>query len=319
MVLNKIKRCKKDRAGIFQHICPINNDILMKLIDKFKIYLDMIKFEHSIFALPFAYLGAFLSQMKVPNLVTIFWITLAMVGARSFAMSLNRLIDIEIDRRNPRTSERALPKRLLSIPDVMLFTLFSLGLFLLAVYNLAPLCRYLWPFVIIPFVIYPYTKRVTCLSHFVLGFCLGLAPIGAWIAITNTISLEPFLIGAAVLLWVAGFDIIYSIMDMNFDRQHGLFSIPARFGIKKSLTLTKLLHITSIVIFILLGIRLNLGIFYFVGVVAAAILLAYENSLIKPDDLSRLNIAFFTMNGIISVLMFCFVAIDLIFGRVKLG
>jgi len=282
---------------------------------KVKIYLEMIKFQHSIFALPFAYFGAFLSQMKVPSFITIFWITLAMVGARSFAMSLNRLIDIETDRRNPRTAERALPKRLLSVSNVILFSIISLGFFLLAVYNLAPICRYLWPIVVIPFVIYPYTKRFTWLSHFILGFCLGLAPIGAWIAVTNTFSLEPFLIGSAVILWVAGFDIFYAIQDIDFDCRHKLYSIPARFGIKTSLTLTKLLHITSITILIWLGIRLDLGLFYFIGVVVTAILLAYENSLIKANDLSRLNLAFFTMNGVISMVMFCFVAIEVVFGR----
>ena len=284
---------------------------------KVKIYLEMIKFQHSIFALPFAYLGAFLSQMKVPSFITIFWITIAMVGARSFAMAMNRLIDAEIDRRNPRTADRALPKKLISIPNVILFTIISLGLFLLAVYNLAPICRYLWPFIVIPFVVYPYTKRVTWLSHFVLGICLGLAPVGAWIAVTNTFSLEPFLIGSAVILWVAGFDIFYAIQDIDFDCRHKLYSIPARFCIKTSLTLTKLLHITSITILIWLGIRLDLGLFYFIGVVVAAILLAYENSLIKANDLSRLNQAFFTMNGVISVVMFCFVAFEVILGKVK--
>jgi 4-hydroxybenzoate polyprenyltransferase len=284
-------------------------------LSKIKIYLEMIKFQHSIFALPFAYLGAFLSQKSVPGFGTLFWITLAMVGARSFAMTANRLIDMEIDRRNPRTAERALPRGLLSVSNVILFSIISLVFFLLAVYNLAPICRYLWPIVVIPFVIYPYTKRVTWLSHFVLGLCLGLAPVGAWIAVTNTFSLEPFLIGAAVLLWVAGFDIFYAIQDMDFDLQHRLYSIPARFGIRASLALTKLLHFTSIAILVWLGVRLNLGLFYFAGVTVAAILLAYENSLIKPNDLSRLNVAFFTMNGIISVVMFCFVAIDVIFGE----
>lgn len=281
-------------------------------LNKIKVFLEMIKFQHSIFALPFAYLGAFLSQMRVPGLVTLLWITLAMVGARSFAMSLNRLIDIEIDRRNPRTAERALPKKLLSISNVILFTLLSLAIFLLAVYNLAPICRYLWPFVIIPFVVYPYTKRVTWLSHFVLGLCLGLAPVGAWIAVTNTVSLDPLLIGGAVLLWVAGFDIIYAIMDIDFDRRYGLFSIPAKFGVKRSLALTKLLHTASIAIFTWIGIRLGLGLLYFIGIAVTAILLTYENSLIKPNDLSRLNLAFFTMNGVVSVVMFCFVAFEVI-------
>jgi len=284
---------------------------------KVKIYLEMIKFEHSIFALPFAYIGAFLSQKRMPDLMTLLWITVAMVSARSLAMALNRWIDMEIDRRNPRTAERALPKGLISVPKTVFFSLSSLGIFLLAVYNLAPVCRYLWPFVVIPFVIYPYTKRFTWLSHFVLGLCLGLAPVGAWIAVTNTYSLEPFLFGGAVLLWVAGFDVLYAIQDIDFDRRHGLFSIPARFGINKSLVLTRLLHTFSMALFILSGSRLHLGIFYFVGVVIAAILLAYENSLIKPNDLSKLNVAFFTMNGIISVIMFCFVAIEVIFGGTK--
>jgi 4-hydroxybenzoate polyprenyltransferase len=275
----------------------------------------MIKFEHSIFALPFAYLGAFLAQRRVPDIIVLLWITIAMVGARSFGMALNRLIDIEIDRRNPRTAERALPKGLLSVRNVVIFSFVSLSVFLLAVYNLSPVCRYLWPMVVIPFVVYPYTKRFTWLSHFVLGLCLGLAPIGAWIAVTNTLSLEPVLIGGAVLLWVAGFDILYAIQDIDFDKRHGLFSIPARFGIENSLMFTRLLHAASIGLFILSGSRLHLGVFYFAGVAIAAVLLAYENSLLKPNDLSKLNIAFFTMNGVISIIMFCFVVIEVISGR----
>ena len=282
---------------------------------KIKIYFEMIKFEHSIFALPFAYLGAFLAERRVPDPIILLWITIAMVGARSFAMAVNRLIDIEIDRRNPRTADRALPKGLISIRKTILFSLVSLAFFLLAVYNLAPICRYLWPLVVVPFVIYPYTKRFTWLSHFVLGLCLGLAPIGAWIAVTNTYTLDPFLYGLAVLLWVAGFDILYAIQDIDFDVKHGLFSIPARFGIRSSLALTKLLHTVSIGLFVLSGIRLHLGMFYFAGVIIAAALLAYENSLIRQNDLSKLNLAFFTMNGVISVIMFCFVVIEVIFGR----
>lgn len=283
-------------------------------LNKIRVYLDMIKFQHSIFALPFAYFGAFLAQMRIPDLKTLFWITLAMVGARSFAMALNRLIDMEIDLRNPRTNDRALPKGHLSVTNVVFFSIVSLSVFLLAVYNLAPICRYLWPFVVTPFILYPYTKRVTWLSHFILGLCLGMAPIGAWIAITNGFSLEPFLIGGAVLLWVSGFDIFYAIQDIDFDRQHGLFSIPAIFGIKTSLILTKILHANSIAILIWIGIRLDLGLFYYIGITITAILLMYENSIIKPTDLSRLNHAFFTMNGIISVLLFFFVAFEVIVG-----
>lgn len=286
--------------------------------NKIGTYLEMIKFQHSIFALPFAYLGAFLAQMRVPDFLTLLWITLAMVGARSFAMAMNRLIDREIDRWNPRTAERALPKGLLPIPSVIIFSLISLTVFLVAVYNLAPVCRYLWPFVVIPFVIYPYTKRFTWLSHFILGLCLGLAPVGAWIAVTNSVSIEPFLLGAAVLCWVAGFDIFYAIQDMNFDQKYRLYSIPANFGIRTSLVLTKLLHSTAISFLVWTGIRLDLGIFYFIGVFIAGVLLAYENSIIKPNDLSKLNMAFFTMNGVISVLMFCFVAMEVIFRRTNI-
>jgi 4-hydroxybenzoate polyprenyltransferase len=282
-------------------------------------YLEMIKFQHSIFALPFAYLGAFLAEMRIPSLPALLWITLAMVGARSFAMAINRLIDREIDRRNPRTSERALPKGLIQSSNVLIFSLVSLALFLVAVYNLAPLCRYLWPLVVIPFVIYPYTKRFTWLSHFVLGLCLGLAPVGAWIAVTDSISIEPFLLGAAVLCWVAGFDIFYAIQDIDFDREHSLHSIPANFGIRPSLGLTKLLHFTAVVLLAWTGLRLNLGIIYFIGVLITGILLAYENSIIKPNDISRLNVAFFTMNGVISVLMFFFVAIEVIWRRTNSG
>lgn len=287
--------------------------------NKIGTYLEMIKFQHSIFALPFAYLGAFLAEIRIPSFLTLLWITLAMVGARSFAMAMNRLIDREIDRRNPRTSERALPKGLLPIPSVIVFSLISLTVFLIAVYNLAPVCRYLWPFVVIPFVIYPYTKRFTWLSHFILGLCLGLAPVGAWIAVTNSVSIEPFLLGAAVLCWVAGFDIFYAIQDMDFDRKHRLYSIPANFGIKTSLTVTKLLHFTAISFLVCTGLRLDLGVFYFIGVFIAGVLLAYENSIIKPNDLSKLNMAFFTMNGVISVLMFLFVAIDIVFRRTGIG
>ncbi|MDI6891528.1 MAG: UbiA-like polyprenyltransferase [Actinomycetota bacterium] len=279
------------------------------------IYLEMIKFEHSVFALPFAYFGAFLSQMKPPVLAVLFWITLAMVGARSFAMSLNRLIDKEIDRRNPRTAERALPKGLLSVFDVSIFAVASLALFLIAVYNLAPICRYLWPFFVAPFVVYPYTKRFTWLSHFILGACLGLAPIGAWAAIANSLDWRPLVIGATVVLWTAGFDVIYATQDVEIDRREGLFSIPAQFGIGKALLLAKVLHALSVLILIFLGISFNLGFFYFTGVFVAAALLAYENSLVKPDDLSRLNLAFFTMNGVISLVLFLFVALEIVFSR----
>ncbi len=283
------------------------------VLSKIATYLEMIKFQHSIFALPFAYLGAFLAEKRVPSLAALFWITVAMVGARSFAMAVNRIIDKEIDRRNPRTANRALPKGQLSVSGVLVFSLASLVVFLIAVFHLAPLCRYLWPFVVIPFVIYPYTKRFTWLSHFLLGACLGLAPVGAWVAITNTLAVEPLLLGAAVMCWVAGFDIFYAIQDVDFDRAHGLRSIPAAFGIRISLVFTKTLHFFVIVLLAWVGLRLDLGFIYFTGVFIAGVLLIYENSIVKADDVSRLNVAFFTMNGVISVVMFLFVAGEILF------
>lgn len=283
---------------------------------KVRIYLEMIKFEHSIFALPFAYMGAILAHLKLPPWPDLFWITVAMVGARSLAMSLNRLIDKEIDARNPRTKNRALPQRVLSEKDVILFSLLALGIFILAVYQLASLTRLLWPLVVIPFVVYPYTKRFAWTSHFLLGACLGLAPIGAWIAITNSLALIPILIGLAVTLWVAGFDIIYACQDVKIDRREKLSSIPACFSIKTALYTTKILHLLSITLFIFIGYLSHLGIIYYAGVALVAGLLAYENYLVKPDDLSRLNVAFFNMNGIISVTLFAFTFLDLFLKKV---
>lgn len=273
----------------------------------------MIKFEHTVFALPFAYMSAFLAVEGMPLFRDFFWITVAMVGARTLAMSLNRLIDREIDARNPRTSKRALPRGLLSTREVVLFSLISFFFFMMAVYELAPLCRYLWPLVVIPFIIYPYTKRFTWTSHFLLGLCLGLAPLGAWVAIRNGLTLVPILLGLAVCFWVAGFDIIYSCQDFKIDREQGLYSIPARFGIKKGLQVTALLHVLTVIFLIGVGLSTSAGIFYYIGVIIVAFLLAYENRLVSPDDLSRVNEAFFTTNGFISILMFVFTVLSLCF------
>lgn len=274
-------------------------------------FLQDIKFEHSIFALPFAYMGAIL----VPGLPTwwqIVWITVAMVGARTLAMSLNRLIDRNIDARNPRTRARALPTGLISVREVLIYGLLSLVVFMIAVFQLAPLCRYLWPVVIIPFVVYPYTKRFTWLSHFVLGFNYSLVPLGAWLAITNRIDLAPAVLGLAAALWLAGFDIIYSCQDVEVDRAQGLFSIPANFGIRIGLSLTRLLHVLTVLLLVLMGVLLELGLLYYAGVVVAAAFLYYENSLVKPHDLSRLNLAFFTMNGLFSTVLFLFTLADVL-------
>lgn len=285
-------------------------------LKRIAIILEMIKFEHTVFALPFAYMGLFLAARSagkyLPTFSQFTWVTLAMVGARSFAMALNRLIDREIDARNPRTANRALPKGLLTPDSVMAFAIASAALFLFATWMLAPLARYVWPVVVAPFVVYSYTKRFTWLNHFVLGLCLGLAPVGAWIGVANGISLGISLLGLGVALWTAGFDIIYACQDVEVDRREGLFSIPAKFGVPAALALTKVLHALTVGLFIASGYFMKLGVAYYLGVGAVALLLAYENSLVSPKDLSKLNAAFFAMNGMISVVIFAFTGADLL-------
>lgn len=279
---------------------------------KAAVYLEMIKFKHSVFVLPFAYLGAFAALRGAPGWREFAWITVAMVGARSLAMSLNRVIDAGVDALNPRTKYRAIPKGRLSAVNVIVFALASFAVFMLAVFNLDPICRLLWPFVVAPFVLYPYTKRFTWTSHIILGICLGLAPVGAWTAVTGKISGWSFVIGLGVMLWTAGFDVIYACQDVDFDRRAGLKSIPVRFGVAQALVITKIMHAASIAVFLIVGPGLGFGIAYYIGLFLSAVLLGYENSLVKADDLAKLNTAFFTMNGVISAVMFATVAADVL-------
>ncbi|MDP2210353.1 MAG: UbiA-like polyprenyltransferase [Candidatus Aquicultor sp.] len=277
---------------------------------KLKVVLEMIKFEHTIFALPFAYMGMMLAANGLPRIAQIFWITVAMVGARSFAMAINRYIDREIDARNPRTEDRAMPAGKLNNNYVLVFSAISLVVFFIATYQLAPLARLVWPAIVFPFLIYSYTKRFTWLSHVVLGVSLGLAPIAAWIAITNGLSWPVVALGAAVTLWVAGFDIIYACQDIDFDRKDKLFSIPAVFGIKKALLVTRTFHVLTVGLLFTVGVAFNLGVVYYIGVAITALLLAYENRMVKEDDLSKVNVAFFTINGFISLQIFAFTGLD---------
>lgn len=283
---------------------------------KIRTILEMIKFEHTIFALPFAYMGMFLAARQqgqyLPTVAQFLWVTVAMVGARSFAMSLNRLIDRKIDARNPRTSGRALPAGLLTPDSVMVFAVVSAAVFFLAAWMLEPLALYVWPLIIGPFVVYSYTKRFTWLNHVVLGICLGLAPIGAWIGLTNGVSPPILLVGLGVVLWTAGFDIIYACQDVDVDRRDGLFSIPARFGVAQALTITRLMHLAAVGLFAAAGLILGMGAVYYAGVGAVAALLAYENLIVSANDMSRLNAAFFTMNGVISLVIFLFTGADLL-------
>ena len=277
---------------------------------KLKVILEMIKFEHTIFALPFAYMGMVLAANGLPRIAQIFWITVAMVGARSFAMAINRYIDREIDARNPRTEDRAMPAGKLNNNYVLMFSAISLAIFFVATYQLAPLARLVWPAIVFPFLIYSYTKRFTWLSHVVLGVSLGLAPIAAWIAITNGLSWPVVALGAAVTLWVAGFDIIYACQDIDFDRKDKLFSIPAVFGVQKALLVTRTFHVLTVGLLFTVGVAFNLGVVYYIGVAITALLLAYENRMVKEDDLSKVNVAFFTINGFISLQIFAFTGLD---------
>jgi 4-hydroxybenzoate polyprenyltransferase len=273
---------------------------------------SLVRIEHTVFALPFAYVGAFLSVDAWPGLGNVVWITVAMVGARTLAMSLNRLVDAEIDARNPRTVARELPSGALSRGQVWFLCLLSLVLFVIAVFQLDPIVRWLWPIPVAMFVIYPYLKRITWLCHVWLGACLGLAPVGAWLAMTGRAPWEAWAIGGAVLLWVAGFDLFYSLFDAEHDRTEGLHSWATRFGERGVFAGARAFHAGAVVLLGLAGLGLDVSLLYWAGVVATALLLVYEHSLVRPGDLRRLDAAFFTMNGVISVVFFVFVAADVL-------
>ena len=273
-------------------------------------FAALVKIEHTVFALPFAYVGAFLAVNGVPSAHDLLWVTVAMIGARSLAMGLNRLIDAGIDARNPRTATRELPAGRLTALQVVVFCLASLGVFLLAVYQLDPLVRWLWPIPVAGFVIYPYLKRFTWLSHLWLGAVDGLAPVGAWVAITGELPLEVWLLGGAVATWVAGFDHFYALLDVEVDRRERLHSVATRFGEHAAFWGARLLHVLTVALLISAGLGLDVGVFYWLGVAIVAGLLIYEHSLVRPGDLRRLDTAFFTLNGVISVAFFAFVLAD---------
>jgi 4-hydroxybenzoate polyprenyltransferase len=277
-------------------------------------FARLVKIEHTVFALPFAYVGAFLAVGGAPSAHDLLWITVAMVGARSLAMALNRLIDAGIDARNPRTAGRELPSGQLSVLQVTLFCAASLALFLVAVWQLAPKTHYLWPIPVAGFVVYPYLKRWTWLCHLWLGAVDGLAPVGAWVAITNHLPWQAWLLGTAVALWVAGFDFFYALFDVEVDREEGLHSIATRFGTRGSFVAARLAHATTVGCLVGAGLGLPVGVLYWLGVAAVAALLVYEHTLVRPGDLRRLDAAFFTMNGVISVAFAAFVIADAVVG-----
>jgi 4-hydroxybenzoate polyprenyltransferase len=277
-----------------------------------RLFASLVKVEHTVFALPFAYIGAFLAVDGVPRAHDLLWITVAMVGARSLAMALNRLIDAGIDARNPRTAGRELPRGVLQPWQVLLFSLASLAVFLVAVYQLAPIVRWLWPIPVVAFVVYPYLKRWSWISHFWLGAVDGLAPLGAWAAITNELPWEAWALGGAVAFWVAGFDLFYALFDLDVDRAQGLHSLAARFGVRPAFAGARVCHAATVACLVAGGLGLPVGALYWIGVAAVAGLLLYEHSLVSPRDRRRLDMAFFTMNGVISVTFFAFVLGDVL-------
>jgi len=282
---------------------------------KIKALLEMIKFSHTVFAFPFALIGVVLAadaSAQLPTLAQLLWICVAMVGARSAAMGLNRIIDARIDAQNPRTEERHIPAGKVSLIEAWLFVAISVAMFELAAWMLNPLCFYLSFVVLFFLVLYAYAKRFTIYAHLILGLCLAAAPIGAWIALRGDVQISIILLGLAVLLWVSGFDIFYALQDLDFDRDQGLYSIPVRLGAEKSCYLVRWLHGGMVALLLLLWLSAGLGWLYLIGVAVVAALLVYEHTLVKPEDLSRLDAAFFTMNGYISIILFVFVLADVV-------
>jgi len=273
-------------------------------------FASLVKLEHTVFALPFAYVGMLLALGDVPSGSEWLWVTLAMVGARTLAMSLNRLVDSEIDSRNPRTSSRELPAGALSRAQVLLLCATALALFLVAVFQLDPIVRWLWPVPVVLFGVYPYLKRVTWLCHLWLGAALGLAPVGAWAAVTGEFPWQAWTLGGAVMTWVAGFDLFYSLFDLEHDREQGLHSWATRFGERGVFAGARMLHVGTVALLAVAGAGLDVGAAYWLGTAAVAALLLYEHSLVAPDDLRRLDAAFFTVNGVISLVFFAFVLAD---------
>jgi len=273
------------------------------MLKKLRITLDMIKFEHTVFALPFAFIGALLAQKGLPTAWQIFWIVLAMVGGRSAAMTFNRIVDLHYDRLNPRTSGRALPRGSLSLQFAVVFTIAMSGLFIYSALQLNTLCFYLSFPTLAILLSYSYTKRFTSLSHVVLGFAVGCAPLASWLAIRGRFDWAPVLLSAAVMFWVAGFDLIYALQDVEFDRKAKLFSLPARFGIAPALRVSLLFHAATVSLLIFTAMLTHLGWMAYGGIAIVAGILYWEHRLVTPQDLSRINVAFFNLNGYVSVLL----------------
>ncbi len=272
--------------------------------------LGLVRFSHTMFALPFAFSAAILARMDVPRAALLGWITLAMVGARSLAMALNRLVDADIDASNPRTAGRELPSGRLRRTQVLGFCAVSLAVLLVAISQLPEETWVLWPIPVAAFVLYPFTKRFTWMCHLALGLTIGLAPMGAWLAVTGDLGPAPILLGLGVAVWIAGFDITYALLDVDFDRAHGIYSIPARFGPGRALWVTRGLHLAAVALLVGTGIAAGAGAIYMVGVGVCALVLLYENAIVARGDLERVPAAFAQSNGLLAVVFLAFVVAE---------
>jgi len=277
-----------------------------------KKFIDLVRFEQTIFALPFAYLGVIVATGKIPSFSVWLWVTLAMFGARTAGMSLNRIIDREIDTKNPRTRDRLLPSGKITGSSVWLITFISLSLLVFSSWMLNPLCFKLSPLAVALLWFYSYCKRFTWATHLILGLVESAAPIGGWLAVTGTWSITPFFLGAAIIFWMTGLDIIYACQDYEFDRKEHLYSIPAAFGLNNALFISSLSHILTVFFLLLFGIMAKTGIIYYGGLAVTSLLFIYEHSLVNPKDLTHVDRAFFTVNGWISFVILIFTTGDVL-------
>ena len=282
---------------------------------RIRVFLDMIKFQHTVFALPFAYVGAFLAARGIPPLDTCLWILLAMAGARTVAMGVNRIVDIVFDAQNPRTKDRPLVTGAIKKPEAWAMVAVAGLVYFVACWNLTPLAFRLSPFILAILVFYSYTKRFTFLCHLFLGLGIGITPTAGWIAVQNSISMVPILLSIGVMFWIAGFDILYACQDADFDSRRGLHSIPAKVGVPRAFLVSSLFHVLAFTAFMATGIAAGLNWIYFLGIAATFVLLILQRRIIRPDDLSRMNIAFFRLNAAISIILFASTASSLFLSR----
>lgn len=285
----------------------------MNFLKKLATYASLVRFEHTIFALPFALSSAVVAARGVPALPTLGYILLAMVGARTSAMAFNRIADRRIDALNPRTKNRELPRGAVRLGEAWALMLVSICLFVFAAWSLNPLAFALSPVALVVVLGYSFAKRFTAFSHLILGLSLGIAPMGAWIAVTGQFNWAPVILSAAVLFWTAGFDVIYALQDMAFDKKQKLFSLPQTFGATRALFLSRVMHALTVLFLVAFGLLTKLGLFYFLGVLVIAACLVYEHRLVSPRDFSKINAAFFTMNGLVSMVFFVFTLLQVCF------